>query len=158
MSLNEFLMMKNRFMEKFLLFFIVICCRLWCYVWYKERKEMFVIEFEWHARLLLLLLYDIMKWMLINKNENKSYENLLLHRVCVGAFMAIRGWEIEWEMTDEDTKIFFMWNLRKEFFLWKFFCHRFSRIWDVNDMNEMERKWHWRIFDVGCLMAFEWNV
>jgi len=37
-------------------------------------------------------------------------------------------------------------------------CHRFSRIWDVNDKNEMERKWHWKIFDVGCLMAFEWNV
>ena len=83
--------------------------------------------------------------MLINKNENKSYENLLLHRVsvCVGAFMVFRGWQTGWVMTDEDTKkIYFMLFCAfyaKEFFLWKiFFCHRFFSY--LNDMNEMERK------------------
>lgn len=57
--------------------------------------------------------------------------------------MAIRGCEIEWEMTDEDTKIFYVFYAKFEkgiLFMEILFCHRFSRIWDVNDMNEMERK------------------
>lgn len=48
--------------------------------------------------------------------------------VCVEAFIAIRGRKAGWVMLDEDTKYFlcflcaFYKNLKKEFFLWKFFC------------------------------------
>jgi hypothetical protein len=36
----------------------------------------------------------------------KIYYCIVNLRVCLGAFMAFRGWETEWIMTDEDTKKF----------------------------------------------------